>query len=123
VPRPLRQDEQTLAALLQRTGLSRPASRCLVCLARGGEWTSGALAETAGLSQPGVSQGMRELITQGLVVRDFQHSGEKGRPAHLYSIAGAAPDTLGRIERAKREELETELGALDELRAMIKKLE
>lgn len=122
MPRPLRTDEQALAALLQRTGLSRPASRALVCLARGGEWTSIALAEAAGLSQPGVSQGMRELLTQGLAVRDYVHSGEKGRPAHIYSIAGSASDTLARVERAKREELEAELVALDELRDLIKKL-
>lgn len=120
--RSLRADEQNLAELLQRTGLTRPASRCLVALTRGGKWTTSALAETSGLSQPGVSQGMRELVDANLAQREYEYNGQKGRPAHIYALADDAPTTLGNVEQTRRRWLATEIAACDDLRAAIKKL-
>ncbi len=120
VSRPLRPDELRLAELLMRTGLSRPAARCLVCIARGGEWTSSMLAKAGGLSQPGVSQGMRELVEGDIVQREYARSGEKGRPAHRYHIGVSASEVLGKLENTRRDELMAEMAALDELRAAIK---
>lgn len=122
MPRALRAEEETLADLLQRTGLSRPAARCLTCLARGGDWTSLGLAEAAGLSQPGVSQGMRELLADDLAQRGFRHAGGKGRPAHVYSLGEPATTVLTRVEQNRRAWVQAELATLDELRDAIKRV-
>lgn len=120
--RALQGSEESLAMLLAQAGLSRPAARCLVCLVRGGDWTSSRLAEGASLSQPGVSQGMRELVASGLGQRGVKRNGGKGRPAHIYTLAGPAGDVLRSVEEARRKVLTEELEVLDALRSRIRGL-
>lgn len=117
--RPFSADEDRLAGLLARAGLSRGAARSLVALLRHGHATAVEAAECSGLARQDVSLAMRELVHAGLVeAQDVRREGG-GRPTKRYRLASTGAEALARVEARRRAELLSELSALDELRSLL----
>jgi predicted transcriptional regulator len=114
--KPLSREEEDLAGLLRRLGLSRPAAACLACLLREAPATSADLAAATGLTPQAVSEGVRDLERMGLVLREPVRSEAKGRPALRHRLPASAKEALRHLEQARRKELMDELALLDELR-------
>lgn len=119
MPRPFAPEEDRLAGLLARAGLSRLAARCLVALLRHGHATALEAADASGLARQEVSLGMRELVHAGLAeAQDVKGEGA-GRPTKRYRLASTGGEALRRVEARRRRELQAEMAALDELRSLI----
>lgn len=119
MPRPFSPEEERLAGLLARAGLSRQASLSLVALLRHGHATALEASSASGLSRQDVSLGMRELVHAGLVeAQDVRHEGA-GRPTKRYRLGSTGAEALRRVEENRRRELHAELASLDELRSLI----
>ena len=98
--------------LLIRTGMSRNVAKTLVFLSKREETTSVEIEKATGLRQPEVSIAMQELRRRRWVEkRDIKKEG-KGRPVHAYRLAtpfGEIVDLIAREERAKIEDIETNI--------------
>lgn len=114
MPRPFTADEEELAALLARTGLSRAAARSLVALLRAAAGAAD-VAAVAGLARQDVSDATRELEARGLV-RIEKIVGERGgRPALRYHLARDAATAARALVAQRRKALADEAEALDAL--------
>jgi len=104
--------DETLVDLLVRTGMSKNIAKTLVFLSKKDETTSVEIEKATGLRQPEVSIAMQELRRRRWVEkRDIKKEG-KGRPVHSYRLAvpfDAIVDMIAREERAKIEEIETNI--------------
>ena len=116
VPKPLTPAEEDMARLLQRLGLSRSAAACLSALLREAPYTSAELAHATGLAPQAVSEGVRELERQGVVLREPVPGQGKGRPALRHRLPASGKEALRRLEEARRAALLDEMALLDELR-------
>jgi len=110
VPKPLDPDEERLAALLARCGLSPRAARVHAALARGDAQTAPELAAATGLARQDAAEGARELEAAGLARVEKVASG--GRPALRYH---ALREGLGALVARRRAQLQEELAALDKV--------
>ncbi len=106
----LSRKDESLVDLLIRTGMSKNIAKTLVFLSKRDETTSVEIEKATGLRQPEVSIAMQELRRRRWVEkRDIKKEG-KGRPVHAYRLATPFEgiiDTIAREERAKMEEIET----------------
>ncbi len=104
--------DESMVDLLIRTGMSRNVAKTLVFLSKREETTSVEIEKATGLRQPEVSIAMQELRRRRWVEkRDIKKEG-KGRPVHAYRLAtpfDAIVDLIAREERAKIEEIETNI--------------
>lgn len=113
--KPLDADEEALAALLARAGLTAPASRALAALLRGGAWSAQEVAAATGLARQDVSRVARELDAAG-AVRVEKAASDGGRPALRYHAARAG---VAAVVARRRRQLEEERAALDALEARL----
>ncbi len=104
--------DESMVDLLIRTGMSRNVAKTLVFLSKREETTSVEIEKATGLRQPEVSIAMQDLRRRRWVEkRDIKKEG-KGRPVHAYRLAtpfGEIVDLIAREERAKIEEIETNI--------------
>ena len=104
--------DESLVDLLVKTGMSKNIAKTLVFLSKKEETTSVEIEKATGLRQPEVSIAMQELRRRRWVEkRDIKKEG-KGRPVHAYRLAvpfDAIVDMIAREERAKIEEIETNI--------------
>ena len=114
--RPLTRDEEEMAGLLHRLGLTRAAALCLSCLLRETPCTSADLAAATGLAPQAVSEGVRDLARLGLVVREPVRTEGRGRPALRHRLPASGKEALLHLERTRRDALLAEMALLDELR-------
>ena len=105
-----RHKDDTAVELLIETGMPKNVAKALVFLTGREETTSVEIEKGTGLRQPEVSIAMQELRRRRWVdKRDIKKEG-KGRPVHAYRLAtpfDGIIDTIAREERAKTEEIET----------------
>lgn len=114
--KPLTRDEEDLAGLLHRLGLTRPAAQCLVAMLREAPMLRADLASATGLAPQAVSDATHELERLGLIMREPVTTGAKGRPQLRHRLPATAKDALRRLETDRRQALMEELALLDELR-------
>ena len=104
--------DESLVDLLVKTGMSKNIAKTLVFLSKKEETTSVEIEKATGLRQPEVSIAMQELRRRRWVEkRDIKKEG-KGRPVHAYRLAvpfDGIIDMIAREERAKIEEIETNI--------------
>ena len=104
--------DESVVDLLIRTGMSKNIAKTLVFLSKREETTSVEIEKATGLRQPEVSIAMQELRRRRWVEkRDIKKEG-KGRPVHAYRLAvpfDGIIDMIAREERAKIEEIETNI--------------
>lgn len=108
--KPFTPEEEALAALLERAGLSRAASRLLAALGRAGAWSANELAAATALARQDVSDAAHELEARGLVRTDRVATG--GRPAHRYALADDPGAGVRALVAARRRALAEEEAAL-----------
>lgn len=108
--KPLERDEEELAGLLARCGLTVRAARAYAALARGGGHTASDIAAATGLARQDAGEGARELEAAALARVEKVASG--GRPALRYH---AKEEGLAALVAKRRAEIAQELTALDAL--------
>lgn len=116
--KPLSRDEEEMAALLRRLGLSRGAASCLALLLREAPFTSAELAQGSGLTPQAVSEAVRELERMGVVAREPVRGEGPGRPALRHRLPASGKEALRHLESTRRKVLLDELALLDELRRL-----
>ncbi|HLA47381.1 MAG TPA: ArsR family transcriptional regulator [Thermoplasmata archaeon] len=108
----LSRKDESMVDLLIQTGMSKNSAKTLVFLSKRDETTSVEIEKATGLRQPEVSIAMQELRRRRWVEkRDIKKEG-KGRPVHAYHLAlpfEEIIEIIGREERAKIEEIETNI--------------
>lgn len=119
MPRPFTPEEGATVALLQRAGLSRVAAHCLACLVRGDAWASEDVVAASGLTQPEVSQGMKELVARGGAIQEKAPRKGPGRPRLRHTLA---ENGVRAVLASRRADLEEELAVLDEVAARLGQL-
>ncbi len=98
----MNKNDEKLAEILQKVGLSRNVARTLAYMHGRDEVTSIQIEKATGLRQPEVSIAMKWLKKKGWVVkRDIKKEG-KGRPVHGYRLAKPFPEILKEIEEEQR---------------------
>ncbi|AGB04385.1 putative transcriptional regulator [Aciduliprofundum sp. MAR08-339] len=111
------QNDEKLASLLQKAGLSRNVARTLAYMYRRDEVTSVQIEKNTGLRQPEVSIAMQWLTKRGWVTkRDIKKEG-KGRPVHGYRLAKPFPMILEEIEKDLRARINEIEKLIKDLRA------
>lgn len=108
--KPLDREEEDLARLLARCGLTPRAARAYAALSRGGGHTATDLAAVTGLSRQDAGDAARELEAMALARAEKVASG--GRPALRYHVLD---EGLARLVARRRAEIAEELAALDRL--------
>ncbi len=98
-------NEEKLAELLQKAGLSRNVARTLAYMHNKDEVTSIQIEKATGLRQPEVSIAMKWLKRKGWVVkRDIKKEG-KGRPVHGYRLAKPFSSIIKEVEEEQRKKI------------------
>lgn len=113
------QDEENLANLLIRTGVKRNVARVLIYLAHNPEATSREIERGTDLRQPEVSLAMAALTEQKWVENREIKAENKGRPVKIYRLSSPFSEIVDAIEREKREEANTQLSLIQEIRNYI----
>jgi predicted transcriptional regulator len=113
------QDEEDLATLLIRIGLKRNVARVLVYLAHNPEATSREIERGTDLRQPEVSLAMAAMIEQEWVENREVKAENKGRPVKIYRLSQPFGEIIDRIEREKREQANTQLSIIQQIRNFI----
>jgi len=113
------QDEEDLANLLIRIGLKRNVARVLVYLAHNPEATSREIERGTDLRQPEVSLAMASMIEQGWVSNREIKAENKGRPVKIYRLSRQIGEITDAIEREKREQANTQLSLIQQIRSYI----
>ena len=112
-------DEEELANLLVRVGLKRNIARVLVYLAHNPEATSREIERGTDLRQPEVSLAMASLIDLGWVANREIKAENKGRPVKIYRLSRPISDITDTLEREKREQANTQLSLIQQIRSYI----
>lgn len=110
--KPLDKDEEALAALLARAGLSAAAGRVFAALGRGGGHAATDLAAATGLTRQEAGDAANDLVHRLLARVEKVPSG--GRPTNRYQLDAGG---LATLIAARRASIQQELAALDELEA------
>ncbi len=113
------QDEENLANLLIKTGVKRNVARVLIYLAHNPEATSREIERGTDLRQPEVSLAMAALTEQKWVENREIKAENKGRPVKIYRLSNPFSEIVDAIEREKREEANTQLSLIQEIRNYI----
>jgi predicted transcriptional regulator len=113
------QDEENLANLLIRTGMKRNVARVLIYLAHNPEATSREIERGTDLRQPEVSLAMAALNDQKWVENREIKAENKGRPVKIYRLSNPFTEIVDAIEREKRDEANTQLSLIHEIRNYI----
>ncbi|NYT20908.1 MAG: MarR family transcriptional regulator [Methanomicrobiales archaeon] len=113
------QDEENLANLLIRTGVKRNVARVLIYLAHNPEATSREIERGTDLRQPEVSLAMAALTEQKWVENREIKAENKGRPVKIYRLSYPFGEIVDAIEREKREEANTQLSLIQQIRNYI----
>lgn len=118
----INEKDEEITEILETLGVSRMSARSLAGIRRLGTAKVGALERAAGLRQPEVSIGVRDLIDRGWVTEtNEKQSRGKGRPSKLYYLKVGFPEIIADLERAKREEAKVTAMMFNTLRALSKK--
>jgi predicted transcriptional regulator len=113
------QDEEDLANLLIRIGLKRNVARVLVFLAHHPEATSREIERGTDLRQPEVSLAMAAMTEQEWVENREIKAENKGRPVKIYRLSQLFSEIIDRIEKEKREQANTQLSIIQQIRNYI----
>ncbi|MCX6693187.1 MAG: ArsR family transcriptional regulator [Methanomicrobiales archaeon] len=108
--------EEEFVEILTQIGLSKNVSKVFVYLALTKEATSREIELGADLRQPEVSVAMRTLVGNKWVENRETRREGKGRPVRIYRLTRPAPEIIDKIEREKREDVETQISLIERLR-------
>ena len=111
--------EEEFANLLIKIGMKRNVAKVLVYLAHTPEATSRDIERGTDLRQPEVSIAMAALMEQKWVENRESKAENKGRPVKIYHLSQPIGDIMDRIETEKREEANTQLTMIQQLRDYI----
>ena len=110
-------NDERLAEILQKAGLSRNVARTLAYMHGRDEVTSIQIEKATGLRQPEVSIAMKWLKMKGWVVkRDIKKEG-KGRPVHGYRLAKPFPQILEELVKDQEAKIEDIKKLIDDLKS------
>jgi predicted transcriptional regulator len=113
------QDEEELANLLMKIGLKRNVARVLVYLTHYPEATSREIERGTDLRQPEVSLAMGAMIDLAWVENREIKAENKGRPVKIYHLSRPFGEIIDTMEREKREEANTQLSLIQQIRNYI----
>ena len=113
------QDEEDLANLLIKIGLKRNVARVLVYLVHNPEATSREIERGTDLRQPEVSLAMGSLTDKTWVENREIKAENKGRPVKIYRLSRPFGEIIDTVEREKREEANTQLSFIQQIRNYI----
>jgi predicted transcriptional regulator len=111
--------EEEFADLLIRIGIRKNVAKVLVYLAHTPEATSREIERGTDLRQPEVSIAMAQLMERLWVESRENKAENKGRPVKIYRLSRPIGDVMDTIEREKREEANTQLNLIQQLRDYI----
>jgi predicted transcriptional regulator len=111
--------EEEFAELLIRIGIRKNMAKVLVYLAHTPEATSREIERGTDLRQPEVSIAMAQMIEQAWVESRENKAENKGRPVKIYRLSRPIGEVMDTIEREKREEANTQLNLIQQLRDYI----
>lgn len=111
--------EEEFADLLIRIGIRKNMAKVLVYLAHTPEATSREIERGTDLRQPEVSIAMAQMIERGWVENRENKAENKGRPVKIYRLSRPIGEIMDTIEREKREEANTQLTLIQQLRDYI----
>jgi predicted transcriptional regulator len=113
------QREEEFAELLIRIGIRKNVAKVLVYLAHTPEATSREIERGTDLRQPEVSIAMAQMMEQTWVESRENKAENKGRPVKIYRLSRPIGEVMDTIEREKREEANTQLNLIQQLRDYI----
>jgi predicted transcriptional regulator len=111
--------EEEFADLLIRIGIRKNVAKVLVYLAHTPEATSREIERGTDLRQPEVSIAMAQLMERFWVESRENKAENKGRPVKIYRLSRPIGEVMDTIEREKREEANTQLNLIQQLRDYI----
>ena len=116
----INEKDEEIAECLQTLGMRRMSARSLAGIRSLGTAKTREIEKIAGLHQPEVSVGVKDLIERGWVSESVEYKRGKGRPCKVYKLKVRFHAILAELQLAIRKEEMKVVILLNTLRAQAK---